>query len=163
MLPSLSKLQSFQWVINWWTEVHSCYREQAYSCHCFVCVCLCNLSTVLQVLAGGPDRSNGNDPHEHNIPVLQPQVSVFYCHTVSFCFAKEMLICIENYTTVCLTLTVKHNRITDPSPPICFMLVLWRWRTTLFQSGATTFFSLKTVCELLSSYISHKVEQSLFK
>lgn len=36
------------------------------------------LSTVLQVLAGGTDRSNGNVPRQHNITVLQPQVSGFY-------------------------------------------------------------------------------------
>ena len=42
------------------------------------------LSTVVQVLAGRTDRSNGNVPHQHNITVLQPQVSGFYSFTLLF-------------------------------------------------------------------------------
>lgn len=60
-----------------WREESSCYRVAGASVTVlFVWVIL---SPMLQVLAGWPDRSNANLPHEHNIVVLQPEVSGFSC------------------------------------------------------------------------------------
>lgn len=162
MLLSLSKLQSLQWVMSWCTLVTGLQLSLFCSC-LFVCLIL---SSVLQVLAGGTDRSNGNLPYEHNITVLQPEVSGFCCQP--HC---ETLFCRRKCCRAADIITpqyVEHyqsntEKVTDASPPLCFMLELWNWRGTLFQSGATTFFSLKTACESPSSYISHIVVQNLFK
>lgn len=76
-LPSLSKLQSLEWVMSCWGELHSTYSEKGHICHCFV-VCKI-LSYVLQVLANQTDRSNSNLSSENNVYVLQPQVSGYSC------------------------------------------------------------------------------------
>ena len=57
------------------------------------------LSTVVQFLAGGTDRSNDNIPRPHNITVLQPQVSGFYSFTLLF-VATCITVCVEGCETM---------------------------------------------------------------
>lgn len=114
----------------------------------FVCVIL---SSVWQLLAGGADRSNGNLSREHNITVLQPQVSGFCCQSLCGTSVERNVVELQRkWQQSMFNVTSQTLRVTDTS---CFKLGMWHWRETIFQSRATTFSSVKTVCELPSRYI----------